>query len=305
MARAPNEKISEAFQLFQKGEKLVSIAKKLGVPEGTVRRWKSTYRWSDSNGERSNQNSERSDKNKKRASARKEVLDPLELVIKDFNENVTMNEKQKLFCIHYVKSFNATKSYMKVYGCDYWVAAANASRLLKDAKITDEIHRLKLAKLNQAMLEPSDIFQKYMDIAFSDITDFLHFGRELVPVMGPFGPITGVNEDGKKEVIMKEVNVVKFHESDYVDGTLISEVKQGKDGASIKLADRMKALDWLAQHMNMATEEQKMRMELMRLKATAQGEGPEEYEDDGFIAALGGKAAEVWKDVTEDGQDEA
>ena len=46
-----------------------------------------------------------------------------------------------------------------------------------------------------------------------------------------------------------------------MDGSIITEVKQGKDGASVKLADRMKALEWLAAHMDLATDEQRSRME--------------------------------------------
>ena len=57
------------------------------------------------------------------------------------------------------------------------------------------------------------------------------------------------------------MNAVRVRESADVDGTLVREIKQGKDGGSIKLADRMKALQWLTDHMYMATEEQKARIE--------------------------------------------
>lgn len=45
MPRAPNPKVSEAEQLVLKGYKLIDIAKELQLPEGTIRRWKSTYKW--------------------------------------------------------------------------------------------------------------------------------------------------------------------------------------------------------------------------------------------------------------------
>ena len=47
-----NEKIDEAKKLYKAGKKLVDIARELGVPDGTVRRWKSTYDW-DGNSEKS------------------------------------------------------------------------------------------------------------------------------------------------------------------------------------------------------------------------------------------------------------
>lgn len=45
MPRAPSEKMAKAEKLFAKGMKLTDIAKKLGVPEGTVRSWKNRGRW--------------------------------------------------------------------------------------------------------------------------------------------------------------------------------------------------------------------------------------------------------------------
>ena len=45
MPRAPNEKKIEAEKLYYKGMKLIDIAEKLGVPEGTVRSWKNRGKW--------------------------------------------------------------------------------------------------------------------------------------------------------------------------------------------------------------------------------------------------------------------
>ena len=144
------------------------------------------------------------------------------------------------------------------------------------------------------MLSEEDIFQKYMDIAFADITDFVSFGRETVPVMGAFRSVQIKNEEtGDKETLTKEINTVRFKDSGIMDGTLITEVKQGKDGASIKLMDKMKALNWLSDHMNLATEKQKA--EIAVLKAKMQ-QDDEDVEDDGFLEALKGEVSEVWAD---------
>lgn len=276
MARAPNEKVQEAQVLYKSGIPLVEIAEKLGVPAGTVRRWKSTYKW----------DSERSDKCERSHTKKNAVTELLESDLTD---------KQKLFCIHYIKCFNATKAYQKAYGCGYETAMSEGSKNLGNPKIAAEITRLKQHKLNQAFLAPEDIFQKYMDIAFADITDFLEFGREEVPVMGPFGPIElKDDETGEKISLTKTVNVVRFKESSEIDGTIIGEVKQGKDGASIKLQDRMKALQWLTDHMDIATEEQKARIAVLKAKAQLGESG--QTEDDGFMDALAGKVDEVWQE---------
>lgn len=64
MARTPDPRIEEAKAMYLEGRKLIEIAKDLGLPEGTVRRWKSTHKWES---ERSDKNSERSEKRKQGA----------------------------------------------------------------------------------------------------------------------------------------------------------------------------------------------------------------------------------------------
>lgn len=255
MARAPDPRIEQAKAMYLEGQKLVEIASQLNLPEGTVRRWKSTHKW----------DSERSDKNKERSDRKKDALKEEKAVVPSEVESVISNldlsDKQRLFCLYYVRCFNAAKAYQKAYGCAYSTALGAGYKLLENTEIKAEINRLKQSRLNREFLDEHDIFQKYMDIAFADITDYVEFGREKVQVMGAFGPVEVKNpETGEKEPLLKEINTVRFRESSEVDGTLITEVKQGKDGASIKLADRMKALDWLAEHMSMATDEQKARI---------------------------------------------
>ena len=69
---------------------------------------------------------------------------------------------------------------------------------------------------------------------------------------------------GEKEILKQKTNYVRVKDSSAVDGTIISEVKQGRDGLSIKLADRMKALQWLTDHMDMATAEQRAKIEQIK-----------------------------------------
>jgi phage terminase small subunit len=273
MARAPDPRIEQAKAMYLKGIKLVEIASQLILPEGTVRRWKSTYKW----GSERSDNSERSEK---KANVRKEKRKVVAEEVKQVMENPDLTDKQRLFCLHYVRCFNATKAYQKAYGCAYDVANAEGYKLLVNPCVKEEIMRLKQNRLNREMLDEHDIFQKYMDIAFADITDFVEFGREEVQVMGAFGPVEIEDQEtGEKVPLMKEINSVRFRESVRVDGTLITEVKQGKDGASIKLADRMRALDWIAGHMDLASEEQKARIAQLRAQTDKLTGNNQELED--------------------------
>ncbi|MDK0563146.1 terminase small subunit [Clostridium perfringens] len=290
MARAPNEKVKKAYELFKEGYKLVDISKKLDIPSGTVRRWKKTYNWDN---ERSDKNSERSLKQNNKKIEEKE---PIAEEVKEVLENTELTDKQRLFCIYYIKHFNATKAYKKAYECDYETAMTNASRLLRNAKVKEEIKRITNKCLEEQELEAKliykKIFQKYLDIAFSDITDYLSFGRKEITIS---------DDDEQPRTI--EVNYVDFNESSEVDGTIISEVKQGKDGVSIKLQDKIKAMQWLSDRvgeLTIATREklelEKTKLELAKIKA-GENDSDEEFEDDGFMDAIKESVNEVvWTD---------
>lgn len=260
-----------AEQDYMAGMKYKEIAEKYNVSLNTVKSWKTRYGWDKKSVHTKKEKvctQNEVNKNKKKA-----VVQVVDEVI----NNDKLSDLEQLFCLYYIKYFNATKAYQRINpNVTYGSAMVLGCKMMKREAVKKEISRLKQAKYNKAMLEPEDIFQKYMDIAFSDITDFVDFGRRKVEVMGPFGPIQVEDEEtGEKVNLTKEINSVEFKESFQVDGTLISEVKQGKDGASVKLADRMKALEWLASHMDLATEEQSVKIEKLRAevdKITAETE---------------------------------
>lgn len=292
LARAPNEKVDKAKKLYLKGEKLIDIANQFGLSEGTVRSWKSRYNW-DCNVAKEKCNVAKKKKQKEKRSVKE---------VQHVMENAELTDKQRLFCLHYIKCFNATKAYQKAYGCSCETAMVAGPRMLGNVRVRNEITNLKQNRYQREFLSEADIFQKYMDIAFADITDFLDFGTEEVPVMALYGPVKIKDpETGEEKTLTKTVNTVYFKPSSEVDGSILAEVKQGKDGASIKLSDRMKALEWLSKHMNIATDEQKARIEHIHaqtelLKAKAQADDIEEAADDGFLEALKDTAASDWED---------
>ena len=59
MPRKPDKRIDEAKQMFLQGMKLVEIASQLNLPEGTVRRWKSTHNRESERSVKDNERSER------------------------------------------------------------------------------------------------------------------------------------------------------------------------------------------------------------------------------------------------------
>lgn len=174
MPKVKDARADKAFEMYKQGLKLVEIANQLGVAEGTVRSWKNRYKWAGDNAtlQRSKRNVA---KNSKTLIKNKES--PVAHEVESVMKNTELTDKQQLFCIYYIRCFNATKAYQKAYGCNYTTAMSEGSKHLRNPKIKEEIFRLKQERLNREFLSESDIFQKYMDIAFADITDYVELAK--------------------------------------------------------------------------------------------------------------------------------
>lgn len=242
---------------------LKALAEKYDIKLGTLKSRKSREGWSREPTKKVATKMERVATPTKRMQPKNEDASPAhDLTLDNFLDDSGLTEKQRLFCLYYVKSFNATQAAINA-GYSPIGAHVEGNRLLKNAKVAAQIREIKKDMVNGVFVEAMDVLNKYIKIAFSDITDFLTFGQKEVPVIGMMGPL----EDDDGNPIMQEVNYVDFKESGVVDGTIISEVKQGKDGVSIKLEDRMKALDKLAQYFELLPDSMKRKLQEEKLKA--------------------------------------
>lgn len=280
MAAKKNPLSDKAYEMYKSGMLLKDIAAQLDTPEGTVRRWKSTYKW---DGERSDSKSERSDK--KREKKKAQIDDGTRETLK----NEDLSPEQQMFCIYYSRTFNATQSYLKAYGCDYATANAHGYELLLNVVVKAEIERLKDIKRQQIVAGEEDIVELQMRIAFADIGNVLSFGKTEV-------------ETKTGNII--EVNTVNLNESTMVDTQLIESVKEGRDGVSVKLKDPQKAIDWLTMYFQMNPndkhkqefDKRKLELDLLKVEMQAKESGNAEPVKDNFLDALNQSAQEVWSD---------
>lgn len=270
---------------------LKDIAKKYSVNYSTLRSRKNRERWDDeiknvatNNATQRNNVATPDKKTKEIASKAVEKLEDAELT-----------EKQRLFCLYYVKSFNATQSAIKAgYSAD--TAHVQGPRLLGNVRVKEEIRRLKGSMTQDIFIDAMDVLKKYIEIAFADVTDYVTFGQREVQAMGASGPIY---EGEDKKPVMKTINYVDLKESNEVDGTILSEVSQGKDGVKVKLLDKMKALEKLELYFDLFPDKWKRQIEEEKLKLAARKAGEDDNEeniDDGFLEAIKGEVSEVWSD---------
>ncbi|MCM0648648.1 terminase small subunit [Clostridium swellfunianum] len=262
MGRQRSPDRDKAFEIYREHKGNITnreIANILNEDEKKVAVWKQRDKWNEKiNVVRQKNESCTTKKSNKNNTKNKESVQSEVTEI----DNPELNVKQRLFCMYYVKYRNKTKAYIKAYQCSYENAHANAYKLWQNMAVKNEIDKQLRELRDELKLDVQDLIQKYIDIAFADITDFVVFGQEEVPVMGAFGPV--VDEDGNQ--VTRMVNTVKFRTWTNVDGTLISEIGQGKDGAKLKLYDKMKALDWLSNHMDLLDTATKEKLKLEKLK---------------------------------------
>ncbi|PGA32105.1 terminase small subunit [Bacillus wiedmannii] len=311
MARQRSPDRDKAFEIYKasKSEKpLVEIAEELGIKNPSqIRKWKSQDKWD----EKINGNvtiAKRSVTNVKNPKTKEKL--------KEILEDEELTEKERLFCLYYVKYFNGTQAALKA-GYSKDGAHVQASRLLRRERVSSYIKELKGELIENIFVEAMDVLNEYIKIAFADITNYVTFGQREVELEPE--ERTTVDEEGNEtsEFVTETrmMNFVDLQDHGMVDGSIITEVKQGRDGVTIKLADKMKALDKLSLYFDLfpdnfkrKIDEEKQCMQQEVQKATVEklkadtartkGDEGEEYEDDGFIDALEGKTAEVWENET-------
>lgn len=207
-----------AYEDYKNGMKYKDIADKYDVSINTVKSWKSR-KWNAPP--------------KEVATKKKKVAHKKEL--QTLIENDDLTEQQKMFCLFYLQHFNATKAYQQAYGCDYKTANSNAYLLMVNHGIKKELHRLKAELQQDVFIDVKDLIQEYIKQSFADMSDFTEFGQEMVEF-----------SDGEE----RPISFVRLKNSSEVDGTLIQEIKKGKDGVSVKLYDKQKAMSELMKYLN-------------------------------------------------------
>lgn len=231
-------------------------AEKYNIPAGTIRSWISRAKSREENtttkktatNSRNKATAKKGTQHKRDKTATKRNATVLEnpiIKLKDVNEELT--DKQRLFCLFYIRNFNATQAAIKA-GYSPNTARQIGYELLTNPHVRAEVQRLKEIKIQSIMITEDDIVERYMRVAFADMTDVAEWGIEEVIDYDPNGAIP-IDKDGN--IKMLKLNYLNFKGSDQVDGGLICEISKGKHGLKIKLEDRQKALDWLANYFNM------------------------------------------------------
>lgn len=153
-----------------------------------------------------------------------------------------LSDEEKNFILYYLESFNASQSYMKAFpNTIKRTASVRACQLLDKPSIRTELKRLKRLMAKSYDIDPTRYIEFQLKGANADISDYITFNEEEVPVYAPDG--TQMTNPDTGEPITKKVNKMHLVDSDKIDTSLIQEIKSGRDGINIKLVDKQKCWD--------------------------------------------------------------
>ncbi|EJF33733.1 hypothetical protein JC2156_05470 [Weissella koreensis KCTC 3621] len=230
------EKWKEAEQDYLAGMKIKDIAVKYDVKPTTIRSWKSR-KWATHNKDGPSKSVATKSKTLQSVATQNNVAD----VIDDLDE-YGLTDKQNVFVVRYLKSFNATQAYMDAYSVDSNTARTNGSRLLTNANIRSAIKRIKAARLKDVAVDEDDLISQLAKQAFADVGSYVNFGGHDEMALNEKGMPKLDTDDNP---IIRHHSFVQLKSDTNVDTTLIKKITVGKDGPVVELFDKTKAQERL------------------------------------------------------------
>lgn len=148
-----------------------------------------------------------------------------------------LTEQEEKFCYHFYKTKNATMAANRAgYGISH--SPQVGDKLLHQKKIQEFLRAIQAQACQEVFVETLDIIRMWAKIAFADMNDYVQ-----------------INTNG-----------VGLRSSAVTDGQIITEIKEGRDGITIKLADKMKALDRLSSYLQVLPGDKAQQAKLVLLQ---------------------------------------
>lgn len=165
-------------------------------------------------------------------------------------QNESLTNKQQAFCEEYIVDLNAAQAAIRA-GYSEEGARQTGYNLLTNTDIQFEIERLKKARSKRTQITADRVLEELASVGYSKITDYLDVVEKDV--------VVGYKKDASgqydyEQPIVRTQKVVEIKETKEMDPDAIkaiSEIKHGKHGISLKLYDKLKALDNIGRHLGM------------------------------------------------------
>jgi phage terminase small subunit len=139
-----------------------------------------------------------------------------------------LSAKRQRFVDEYCVDFNGTQAAIRA-GYSIRTANEQAARLLATVSVKKALDEKRLEIAEESKLKVSDVIDELRNIAFSDITQVISFSASKAKVKSS----RKLTEDAKKT---------------------IASVSQTQNGLTVKMHDKVKALELLGRYLNIFTD---------------------------------------------------
>ncbi len=153
---------------------------------------------------------------------------------------MALTDKQELFAKEYIVDLNATQAAIRAGYSENTARQMGAENLSKPV-IQERIQQLMDERSKRTEITADMVLREYAKLGFSNIADYLKVEEK----------------EFETESGMRSVKVVDIFETDLIDRSkldAVAEIKQTKEGISLKLHDKKGALDSIARHLGMFTD---------------------------------------------------
>lgn len=125
-----------------------------------------------------------------------------------------LTEKETAFCEQYAKQnyTNATQAYLKVYGCGYDTANAQAHKKLKKPEIKEYLKTLQQEAFERQMITPERVAMKLAEIAFAEYGDEYYNTSAQLKALDLLQKQLGIQQQKIKQEIENTVIKVSINE---------------------------------------------------------------------------------------------
>jgi phage terminase small subunit len=117
--------------------------------------------------------------------------------------------------------------------------------MLENVGIKKRVAELKAQQRLDINVTKEDLILYCLRVVAADPGEYLKFKKEEIPVITKKGVLT--DENGK--VVTRPLNVISVEDSEKLDTGVITEIRQGRDGLSIKLEDKKWAWEKLEKYL--------------------------------------------------------
>lgn len=142
-----------------------------------------------------------------------------------------LTDKQRRFVDEYLVDLNATQAAIRA-GYSKNNADKIASQLLGKTRVSAAITEAMKKREERTQITADNVLRQLWKTGFADIRDFITVEQQY-------------DEFGQSQ------QVVRIKPLEEIDGTLVSEISQTRDGIRFKRNDPMKALELVGRHLGM------------------------------------------------------